>query len=138
VDSRLSERELLVLKWVQANEGTMTHVTLGEIADVIHLTAIQVDTEFERLHSDGLVDAKVRRTLNGGNAAGWRVLAPRLTGAGVRALREGPDGLALIAVVERMAEVEPDPTKRSALLRLASAAREVGATVLSEILTTPA
>lgn len=127
-------RSLPVLQWIADHEGTKTIVSLGDIADAVGLTADEVDSELERLHRDGLVDAEIARTLNGGNAAGWHVAAPRLTGAGARALGEWPDGERFLAVIEQLSREEPDEARRSALARIAGVLREVGTSVVSDLL----
>lgn len=127
-------RSLPVLQWIADHEGTKTLASLGDIAVAVGLSADEVDTELERLHRDGLVDARISRTLNGGNAAGWHVASPRLTGAGARALGEWPDGERFLAVIEHLANEEPDVVKRSALTRIAGVMRDVGTSVVSEML----
>lgn len=127
-------RSLPVLQWVADHEGTKTVVSLGDIADAVGLSADDVDAELERLHRDGLVHARIGRTMNGGNAAGWHVASPRLTGAGARALGEWPDAERFLAVIEHLANDEPDVVKRSAIARVAGVMREVGTTVVSDML----
>jgi len=128
------DRSLPVLQWVRDHEGIKTLASLGDIAAATGMSADDADAELERLAGDGLVVAEVHRTLNGGNAAGWFVAGPRLTGQGARALGDWPDGNKLITVLERMAEEEVDSTKKTGLRRLADAARDVGQSVISEML----
>lgn len=133
------DRSRPVLRWVADNEdGAKGIVSIDTIAGATGLTDRQVEVELERLNSDGLINAKIERMMNGGDIGSWFMVDPRLTGEGARRLDMWPQAETLLVVIERMAGAATDPVEKSRLEKLVTSVKEVGLPVLTEVLASAA
>jgi hypothetical protein len=131
-------RALPILRYIAAHEADDTFITVGDLADATGIEAKLVTLEVERLLDGGYIPGALRKSLSGGDPRPWFLEESRLTERGARALDLWPQAEQFLQVLEARAEGEPDPARRKALMGVLQAVREVGTSVIGEILATAA
>jgi hypothetical protein len=127
-------RALPILKLVGELESKQRTLTIGQISDATGLPPDLVVPEVERLIDDGLIPGELKLLMSGGDPRPWRLTQPRLTGRGARAIEVWPRTDDVQAALQELLKRESDPEKRSKLQRLATALKDVGVQVVSEVL----
>lgn len=60
-----------ILEYVANNGGPFVLLSMGDIADALHLDPMEVATELDELCAAGYVAGDVRKMLTGGDARPW-------------------------------------------------------------------
>lgn len=89
----------------------------------------------ERLLESGYIAGRLQKLMTGGDPRPWFIDKPlRLTERGARAVNIWPQAEDLVEALEARAANEPDPGRKGALRTMAGAAKDVGVTVLGEVI----
>lgn len=131
-ENHWSFRAVPILKYVQAQEGQIRVVSMGEIADATGLTAEQATIEVERLVAGRFLSGPVSKSM--GPTEGWLLVSPRLLEKGARALGHWPDpGQRLIELIEARLASEDDSLGKAKWGKLLEVVRDLGVQTVSSL-----
>jgi hypothetical protein len=127
-------RALPILQYVADHEAEGAIINIGQLAEGTGIEPRFVLVEVERLIDGGYLAGELQKLMTGGDPTPWFLTESRLSERGARAVSIWPRAEQLLQTLEERAAAEPDPGRKRALGVLVSAAREVGAPVLAEVL----
>lgn len=131
-------RALPILRYVGAHETSMGFISVGEIAKETGIDVHAVAVELERLIDAGYIPGQLQKMGAGGDPSPWFLTESRLSERGARAVSVWPRAEILLKTIEERAQLEPDPVRRRSLLMLAAAVKEIGVTMLTDLMTSAA
>ena len=131
-------RALPILRFIAEQEGQQRLITIGELAEATGVAPNLVTVEVERLLEAGYIPGRLRKSRTGGDPTPWFLDQARLTERGARAVSIWPKAEQFLQVLEARADEESDPGRKKALVTLVSAIKDVGVSVIGEVISTAA